>query len=168
MKISCCACICKNVHVNGHIVPKYIHSNITPFRKPSLGIRKSLYSIDTQSIDVHDLKRIKDSILNESCFYLKCMTCGTTFMFFSTNKKIFLEKIEPVNGMAKQVQKSDKINDHKNLQLNQYQPFTKEKDLTKINFFDDTDFEFMFSNNIEPIIGSYKDQSSFNYHLEAV
>ncbi|KAK8865564.1 hypothetical protein M9Y10_011120 [Tritrichomonas musculus] len=155
MNASCCTCTCGNVKISGQIVPQFIHHNTASNGKSCNRLPGNFLLINSQSIEIQNFKKIKGCLLNKSVSNVKCTACGATFKFHKCNKNTYLEYSGPLRLSQKQSAVQNNVS-KQNKNNNENQCFNLDRNIIENKYNEDCDFEYMFSNKDDPIVGSYK------------
>lgn len=175
MKTMCSSCTCGNILIKGNLVSQCLHHDI------QTKMSKTLFSIDFHSLQMRNFNRIARCLINETCSKVKCLICGTIFKFFYKNLHLYVEKTQIINNLCKKYQYCFNQQQLQSINrsviilfANLFKPLALfNQNESKISFQnesnnqlknsnfndDDTDFEIMFSNKDEPLVGSYKQQN---------
>ena len=170
MKISCCCCTCGNLRIRGQLSQQCKFPN-TPIPERGINqISKTLFSIQPSTIEIQKIKKEKGFSSNKPCSDMKCTICGTTFRFLRCHGNSYMERIQmpsrstTINGPKKAIckntrkpsQSSNKIQSQVMDEGNELNIESLSKNMIDKMIGEDCDFELMFSNKFEPIVGSYE------------
>lgn len=97
MKISSCSCSCGNIRIRGQLVPQGMYPNISPTERERLRFCKTLFSIQPQSTDIQNFGKVRGRLLSSYCADMTCISCGSTFRFFSCRGYSYMGKISDNN-----------------------------------------------------------------------
>lgn len=177
MNISSCSCTCGNLRIRGLLNQQshYPHSQASGRDQLS----KTLFSIQPHSIEIQRIRKEKGNLHNKPCSDMKCTICGATFRFFSCKGNSYMERIQPTHkhcnkiptntnfnskSNGDEVQLAQQTNQSNNNHLqNSLSVDNRNTDYFNKNLLDkmiigDSDFELMFSNKYDPVVGSYEQQ----------
>ena len=107
MKISNCSCSCGNIRIRGQLIPQGVYPNIPPSERERLRFCKNLFSIQPQSIEIQNLNKVKGRLLSSICADMTCLSCASTFRFFSSRGFSYFGKLQ--SDTSSQANKQNKI-----------------------------------------------------------
>ena len=155
----CCTCTCKNVRINGSIIKQHVACNVKPIKNNLLRVCITSYTISTESVEVYDYARIRGILINKSYQCLKCLTCGTIFIFNTSKNESSMKKIVPMKDIQIQyyskMTKENCLNASFQKNLNNHINDSLNDTNNCCAFCDDYIFDYMFSNKQIPFVGTF-------------
>ena len=147
-----CACCSSPMHiVNGRVVPA--HACLVPFRK-FLSATTPFYLIEGRSIVCNRETTVIKKI-GHHCWDVECMLCHCCFRVVAVGKHAFIQQGRhalTTNCDTETMLTSD---------IERYIRFTGDEPRRSEYWGDDADFEYMFSNDKEVVVGSCRLPSTF-------
>lgn len=160
------ACTCGNIRVNGQTVPHGLIPNIPGGEKARCSQCAALIVVQSRSITVGSLHTLSTKQLSNVCVDFFCSSCHAGFRLFYGRRHSFIGRLPPVPAT------SDMIERHDIPQI--LRPFISPESFNRESLSEtlepaaddgqlrsrrspmDADFEMMFGNRGDVVVGSYK------------
>lgn len=177
---NCCKCACGNLSVHGEFLrhkdlPRALRSR----KAAEYNVGKRILRINKKSVHIHSLEQTEIRNINGEKATVICRRCGrsieiieehnTGFAYFNDKQNVhFRRSSDPTTSKHPEVRnavfpiyKYLSIENENELTHNRFsfelEENTENTNQPEIEFFDDGDFDLMFSGDIEPFVGSFTD-----------
>lgn len=164
MKVSHCSCSCGNLKIKGKIVPNCMYPNIPLTGKEHLRLCKNLFSIQPQSVDIHNYNQICGHTLSKVCSSLKCTACGSTFLFFSWAGYSYFGKIQQQSEKNNKLSQNHKISKYNGHPLAEHPQniFSNHNHDSSISMSLPNMFKYLISNNKQKFVSQENEKKSID------
>ena len=169
------SCDCGNLKIAGQKLPRSVYPNISPSDRERLRNIQSISYVKQQGIEIRDTRQVHVRLLSPTCADMHCI-CGALFRFFIGRGFSYFGRICNSDQGNQQVPNPSDTYPQSLLYTGNNLPkilmplISKRPNQGQINKIDrhslnpfneivnniDTDFDLMFSNRLEPVVGSYK------------
>ncbi|KAH0785237.1 hypothetical protein GPJ56_010880 [Histomonas meleagridis] len=161
------SCKCGNIVTHGQALPPKSFPNVPPTERPRVSSCKSLQIIHNKSININDALSISTGVISQTCYELHCNRCNSHFRIFFGKGVFYIGKCKQTPGrpVTKAIPPHiipllAKVNNNQPSERKQYNRDTEE--IPNVSVGEDADFDLMFANQSDLVVGSYKRQMAYD------
>lgn len=159
------SCTCGNIRVNGHTVPHGLIPNIPGDQRPRGAQCATLLVVHPRAITVASGNAITTKQLSTACADIFCSTCHQGFRLFYGRRHSFIGRLPP-NPESDHIERHDipsilrpflSLDSSRHGSFSEtLEPVASDRGLCSRRSAMDADFEMMFGERGDVVVGSYK------------